>query len=317
MSDVDVTPIINRDIIAGIVSGNSVYAMLNYYTMNRMKQQGIRIDRLIGWYEGQSSSNSLFLGYNRNYPRGKSIGYVGFAADANSIQLAPSKCQRSQKAVPKKVAVIAECFGNVPRQFVADTEVIFVPGLRIQDCWKQSCEQKKHIGKRILLALPYGQKDAKNILEWMKRKEAFFRENKIGVDIKNHPCFVNNSLHNYGIRELNCDYRFVTGSFEDAVHRVDMIITAHSTTGYETALYGKPIIFLNFASELNISCMPGEWQGTRYDVAYDPNELEVLIQKYLGAKLDRINYDDEKFFVKATNKTVARLFEDKCIEYGK
>ena len=299
INKVDVTSIVNLDLCKGITSGNAINGMLKYFTIKRMKAQGIKIGRLIGWYEGQPSSNGLFLAYRKEYPKGKSIGYIGYAIDNNSINVAPSKVQMRHKAVPQEMAVMAECFKQIPKQFVPYINVMIVPALRLQKAFQYIDSQKKD-GKRILVALPIERKTSRAILQWIKGLENYCRENGIEILIKNHPCNVGLTLRQYGIQELICDYQFVSGEFSKAVGEADIVITMQSNAGYETALYGKPIIFLNLPSQLNMNYMPKEWKEQRYKVVYDIEELKAAINDFLNVKLEKINLDNEKFHVSSS-----------------
>lgn len=306
--NIDVTPIVNRDLVDNIVSSNSIEGMLKYWAIKRIKKRGIAIKRLIGWYEGQPSSNGLFLGYRREYPKEESIGYLGYAIDKNSISISPNIMQMKYLAVPQKMSVMAECFKNIPQQFVHDIEVDIVPALRIQGinrCDSEWVENKN----TILIALSYEMISACQILKWIKYIDKFLKQNNIILHIKNHPCNRNMMLKQYGVQKLECDYVFIDGDFDDAVSRSNFVITAHSTSGYETALYGKPIIFLNFPGELDINYMPEEWEGIRYKVIYNVQELKEAIIEYINCRLNKLDFENEQYYCTISQETVGRLFK--------
>lgn len=307
INGIDVTAIINRDLLTGITSDNSMEGMIKFFAIKRMRKQGIKIDRLIGWYEGQPSSNMLFLGYRKAYHYGKSVGYIGYAIDKNNINVAPGREQIRHKAGPQKIAVMAECFRQIPQQF-NKIKVIIVPALRLQKSY-QYTEYKEKDEKRILVALSYERKTSREILIWIKRMESYYKENDIVVYIKNHPCNAEMTLKRYGIQKLNCTYKYVEEEFHKVVRSVDIVITVQSTSGYEAALHGKPVIFINFSSQLNINYMPKEWEGSRYDTVYNTDELEIAIEKYFNRDLERVNLDNEKYHVRVSRDTIERLFE--------
>ena len=117
------------------------------------------------------------------------------------------------------------------------------------------------------------------------------------------------TLKQYGVQELKCRYKYIGGSFNEAVTESDFVISTQSTAGYETALYGKPIIFLNFPGELSINYMPKEWEGVRYDVVYSIEELKSAIHKYLNCNIEKLNLDNDRYHVLASKDTVERLFK--------
>ncbi len=307
-NNIDVTPIVNGDLFNGILSSNSAEGMLKYWAVKRMKKRGIEIERLIGWYEGQPSSNGLFMGYRRAYPKGKSIGYVGYPIDSKNINVAPDRMQMNHKAAPQEIAVIAECFKQIPKQFIPDIKVMIAPALRLQGDY-QCINRKKNDRKNILIALAYDKTASANILKWIKKMEQYFNDSSLSVIIKNHPCNAGMTLKQYGVQELKCRYKFIGGSFNDAVTESDFVISTQSTAGYETALYGKPVIFLNFPGELSMNYMPKEWEGVRYDVVYNIEELKRTIHKYLNCNIEKLNPDNDRYHVLASKDTVERLFK--------
>lgn len=303
---IDVTAIIRKDLVKGITSYNAIEGILKFFAVHRMKKQGVKIKQLIGWYEGQPSSNGLFLGYRQAYPKGSSVGYIGYAIDQNNINVAPTKEQAHKKAVPQIMTVIAGCFQWIPNQFVK-TNVRVVPALRLQHI-HSNCVRQNGGQKSILVALSYEKETSTEILKWIQATENFYNKNGIMILIKNHPYNHKMTLRQYGIETLNCEYQFVQGEFCDAIDKAALVITAQSNAGYETALYGKPILFLNFPTQLNINYMPKEWEGTRYEVVYDSKELEQAIDKYLCMNLEEVALEDEYFYMMASLETVSRLF---------
>lgn len=287
---IDVTPIVNRDLKVAMATAQTQECVLKHQLIARMWQKKIVIETLVGWYEGQPSSMGLFAAYNKMYKAGKSIGYIGYAVDANWLSLAPSKEQIKQKITPGQIGVIGEIFLKDPKRFCEKAETFLFPAFRIKaenNAYSESAENS------VLVALSYEESASCRILKMIKESEAWFKDNRIKVYMKNHPQLSTRTLSDYGINELNCEYAFLDQIFQDAIKQADIVITAKSTTSYETALYGKKVIVLGMTGDITFTYMPEEWKGKRYGIAYNGQELVDLITSFTDKTIEKLDLSRE------------------------
>lgn len=285
-NDIDVTPIVNRDIKHSMSAAQTQECILKYQLIRRMRKRKIAIETLVGWYEGQPSSMGLFAAYNKMYKKGKSVGCIGFALDDNWLSLAPSKEQTKQKIAPRQIGVIGRIFLGEPKRFCGEVGTVLFPAFRI----KPSTDNLYGANENsVLVALSYEEFTSCRILKMIKEIEGWLRVNRIKVYIKNHPQLSNRSLKDYGINELNCEYAFLHQTFQEAIERADIVITAKSTTSYETVLSGKKVIVLGMTGDITFTYMPEEWKGKRYGIAYNGQELIDLITDFSNKIIDKLH----------------------------
>ena len=86
---------------------------------------------------------------------------------------------------------------------------------------------------------------------------------------------------------MNCDYAFLNQTFQEAIKQADIVITAKSTSSYETALHGKKMIVLGMAGDIIFTYMPEEWKGKRYVIAYSGQEMIDLITDFTGKTIEK------------------------------
>lgn len=287
---IDVTPVINRDLKSSMATAQLQDCVLKHQLIRRMWQRKIEIETLVGWYEGQPSSLGMFAAYNKLYRKGKSIGYIGFAMDENWLSLAPSKEQIKQKVAPGQIGVIGEVFISAPKSFCKETKTVIFPAFRIKVDDTDYCKPEKG---SLLVALSYTESASRRILKMIKDIDEWLKDNHFKVYIKNHPQLSNRTLKDYGINELNCNYVFLDQSFNEALKCADIVITAQSTTSYETVIHGKKVIVLGMAGDITFTYMPEEWKGNRYGVAYDGEELIHLIIAFNDKKTERLDLSRE------------------------
>lgn len=287
---IDVTPIINRDLKVAMSTAQIQDCVLKHQLIVRMWQKKIDIETLVGWYEGQPSSMGMFAAYNKLYRRGKSIGYIGFAVDANWLSLMPSNEQVKQKIAPRQIGVIGGIFLNDPRRFCEKAEAVLFPAFRMK-ADNSACYEAAE--NSVLVALSYEEFVSCRILKVIKEIEDWLRDNHIKVYIKNHPQLSNRTLSDYGINALNCECAFLNQTFQEAIKQADIVITAKSTTSYETALYGKKVIVLGMTGDITFTYMPEEWKGKRYGIAYNGQELIDLITSFTDKAIEKLDLSRE------------------------
>lgn len=273
----DVTKIVNYDLVTGIDSMNSIQGLLNYSFIKNMKALGIRISSLFGWYEGQPSSIGLFMAYRKFYKEQRTMGYIGMAIDKNFISISPSKMQYEKEVVPKVLGVIGESFLEVPKQFNEEVTTVCVPSFRIKvrgDISKNEIDERKNT---ILVALPYFESEAKKILKELVKIKNFAKENNIKIHIKNHPTKCNWRLKDYGFAIDDSDILYENGSFQEALSRVDVVITSSSSSTFETILNGKKLVIFGLESKIVLTYLPKKWEKKFYEIVYSVDELKNSI----------------------------------------
>lgn len=272
--DLDVSEIIKSDLLQGITLLNSVNALLGYCAINSMKRKGINIKALVGWYEGQPSSSGIFMAYRRNYPNGRSTGYIGIPTDEKYISRYPSKEQVRQKVVPEAISVISNIYKNLPCKYAGNVKVKLCPSFRINisNEFNENVEKQKI----IFCTLPITIIESQNIISML---EAISQDlNDFLIIIKNHPYNREWQLENYNVKSVSFNYVFSTDSFEKLVNRAMIVITSSpSTTGVETLLYGKKTIVIAVPGRITASCIPASISDALYRVVYGEKELKQAI----------------------------------------
>lgn len=304
---IDVTDIVNKDIMLSIRSSNSLYGMLNYFFIRRIKEKGVPVKLLIDCYEGQPSSMGLFMSFHQSYQGKDSIGYERTPIDGRAAQFAPSRRQKEYKVVPKKIGVIARVFEQTARRFESTIDTIIVPPFRLQGAFERKNESFSKRTKKILVALPYEKATAAKLIEQLDRLGDFFIEQQLSLLLKNHPANQEWTLREYDCKELRVDYQFIKGDFYSAVEKADIVLTCASTTSYETAMLGKPVIVLALSSEIVLSYMPLEWEGIRFAVAYSDGDVAKAIDLLLSQTCKPLELTGNQYLTKVNRETVSAL----------
>ncbi len=305
---IDITEIVHEDIAESLRSRNCIYAILNYFCMRRMAKAGVNIKSLLGWYEGQPSSQGIFMGYRKYYKGGRTIGCIGFPISRNWLCLSPSKEQQRQRVTPEEIGVIGGVFEEIPKRFDPTVKTSIVPAFRLQGVFRDGVECFCESTGCILAVLPYFVESAKTILEGLHCMQNSLAALNRTVLLKNHPTKADWTLESYGVTEFQMPYRFVTGSMDEVVRQTDIVVTGASTSSYEVVLYGKPVIIVSQPAEILMLYGPLEWIGHKYLVAYNAEDIKNAVQYFMdNSPMPVILQKDGKYLLKATRENVALL----------
>lgn len=270
----DVSAIIEADLLQGILSLNSFNALIGYHAINGMKKKNINIKALVGWYEGQPSSIGIFMAYRKKYPNGRSTGYIGIPTDKKYISRYPSREQVRQKVVPEAISVISEIYQNLPCKYEDNVKVKLCPSFRIHI--SNRVDENKEKQKIIFCTLPITTIESQKIICMLEAISQTLRE--FLIIIKNHPYNREWGLEDYNVKKVSFNYEFSTDSFEKLVNRAMIVITSSpSSTGAETLLYGKKTIVVAVPGRITASCIPDSISDSLYRVVYGEKELQQAI----------------------------------------
>lgn len=278
---IDVSPIVQADIRSPMDSSNSFYGVLDYLCMKRMSDAGLRIEKVVGWYEGQPSSLGLFYGYRKFFPKGKSLGYVGYPMDETHFHLAPSQLESKLGYVPENIGVISQLSKEFLGQFGPVADIQESPCFRMRN--PQGTTSEISPGRKVLLVtLPYLIEECTFILNLLKQCEDAITSEHIKVMFKNHPVHTSFSLTDYAQDSYSFDFSFIEGSFYDFINDFTILLSATSGTVYEAAMYGKRVLIAVFPNNIYQTYLPHSWEGSGYSLIFDVKSLkEALTDSFI------------------------------------
>lgn len=280
---IDMKWILEGELKCGESALNSFYGLLKSKAMFRfMKKSGANVKGIIGWYEGQPSSNTLFFEVRRrtNIP---TMAYVLTPMFEFNLGLSPSKMQIKMKGTAEYFGIQGEIWEEQIKEYAHDIKIVKAPSFRFQDLFEQLPEKKE--GDEIILVLSGLQEVSRDmILTFDKIKMP-----KKTIKIKNHPANASKGLKDYGIeqKELNNKYEFVHGSMDETLNGVKVAIVSETTSALEILIRGAKVIVWNRSGTLRRSCIPNKILEKQYvKIVYTIDELKMNIEEVYNSKLN-------------------------------
>ena len=275
--DLDVTSIVNCDLIKGLYCSNSIIGILNYYFIKNLLKTDISIKKLIGWYEGQPSSTGLFIGYQK-YSGKEAVGYAGCPMPENLINLYPSHLQGKSGISPKIIGIIGSYYSQMVTQYNRNQKFIILPALRHAGLYRDDSKIWKP-EKEILIVLSYFMNSSKKLIRMIN--QVVTKEMGYKIIFKNHPTRGHYTLQDYEETAGDYAYEFVTGDLISIIKGKSLVIAAETTAGLEILAQGVPLILCEDINKLTTYPMINDFLREVCKTVYCAEELKTQMLKIL------------------------------------
>jgi hypothetical protein len=311
----DLAPLIKEEISNDRVSNSSIYGLLNYIFVRKLKKSNVKIETVVNWFENQSIDHGFNLGFNKYYPAVRLIGYQGFPLANNYLSLFPTNQERENEVIPKEIYVMGKGYTDLVKKFCPDLIVKIAPAFRFSGIWKERLISNFNQGKfTILVALPILYNEAENVIETVLEASKLYKINDCNFFIKPHPTQNIKSLANKWNKRLPPGFEFVDGDFNSIIEKSNVLISCTSNTCLETIARGIPVIVIGSKIGLTQLVIPRDIKQDIWKLCYTAEEVSEAIMFYQGIKGEMIDrYKKfgeeirEKYFEPVTESGVRRL----------
>lgn len=305
---IDVTEIIREGLDYDAKSSCSLDGVMSLCTIQRMRDDNIRIKRLVGWYEGQPRSIALFCRLHQIYPNIQIVGYIGLPFDETCIELSPSPIQKRYGVSPDIVSVLGKSFIDLPKRFDDRVNTIVAPSYRMQSFFNKYNRAYSQTGNKVLVVLTFFMEANKYMIKLLQELSATDDNMLFNYNIKNHPCLSDFNMSDYYNGETSFSYRFVEGDYSEWVKNSNVVIVSESTTTFETVINGRPAIIVSAPGKIVRTLMPKEWENKHYKVVYNSKQLLEAMHFFLDNPYIPLEVKDDDYYIaKATRKNTAEL----------
>ncbi len=226
-------------------------ANLNFNFLKRLKENNIKIDLILDWYENQIIDKGISMGKNKFFKDSKIKGHMGFLNDFRNIHYYyPTKLEHKLRCVPEEVLLINK---NIYRQFFKNNRYIkykIVPSSRNQEIFSiNKIKTKKKNNKRILLfILSANQQESNFIFKLIENVHHKFDLSKNAIRIKTHP----NTKLNYFIKKCK-NIEISNKSIYEEILNSEIVIGGGTTATIEAQILNKKIILVGNNSEIMLN----------------------------------------------------------------
>ena len=143
-SNIDLSLILLKEIKYNLDYNSIFISLSNYLFSKKLKQNSVKIKKIINWFENQCVDKGWNFGFRINFKNSEQIGYQAMTNAPMYHSLSPSQYEYSFKVIPKKIAVINRSLIKERSRFLKNkNNFILSPALRSQDVFNIKYKKKK------------------------------------------------------------------------------------------------------------------------------------------------------------------------------
>lgn len=307
----NVTAIVKAAVKNGCAFENTAVGILMGNVLCRLTgEHGLKVRKLVEWYEGQASSNAMIRRFRKRYPQIPTAAYVLSPCGENNLGLYPSVKQRKKNIVPEYFAVQGPPWAASVRQFDRHVKCIPAPSFRFQNVfYAETVFEEGEKRKGILLVLPYQCDSARRMLEEVSA--AVRNTGPQHIYVKNHPVRAGMKIKDYGIKEgafANCRVTYVTSNLSEAAAGREMAVLSMTTSSLEVLMTGIRVISYIPPGELTYLCVP-EKLASDINIAFNARDIEDYIRKKKGLPEKTAERVRNECFIEVNRETVKNFLD--------
>jgi hypothetical protein len=290
---IDYSEVLREDIIKDKF-GDSLEAILCYHLIVRLKDAGIRTERIIDWFENQAKSRALCAGFRKNFHGIPVIGAQIFLHYPNFLSLAPSESEFEASMVPDVLLETSAYQCKLATIFAPRLNCIPAAALRYSHIFKTKSDSVRdpcqHCERIILLLASFDIEETRELLSQVQ-KIMDKLDGDIRILIKFHPDVSKRDIVDiYDADAWPERLEIYEGDLSKAMYMASLVISKSSTSSIvEAAALGIPVIFLGNQTKLNFNPLDGI-DLPFISECYTADELEISISRYLALSSDEREY---------------------------
>lgn len=299
---INISEIVKEEISLDRGSLALVSAILIFLSFKRFRENGIKILKVIDWFENQNVDRALNLGVKTYYPEVTTKGCLGFVVSGYYAGLSPTHYEFLGKTLPDSIDVVGgETYTKERSKFCKEIPFSSAPAFRFQETikFKQLPNAEKNV---VLLALPILIDESKEIIQLALNTK--FDENFKWI-IKHHPSYSRDQFTSLIPESKDDFFEFSDKSMADLFQNTRLLVTAASSTCLEAVVCGIPVAILGSRSGPTLNPLKGIIDDSFWSVCFTSENLkDALIRNPPNQHLNISHYLKD-----VTPETVSQFLE--------
>lgn len=251
--------------------------LLNYRFVKRLNGAGVSLNLLIDWFENQPLDKGFQRGMHEFYPATKTKGYEGFIVSwLYNLYMIPTSREKENKLIPQELNVVGSALIDFLKENDDTLLVNTAPAFRFQNKEANKIQSKK---KAILIALPVGKKDIKNLITLALHLVNLPKFASTNFYIKLHP--INEiSIIKRMLIDAPPNLSILDTSFNKALSGAFVLISAASSACLEAVLNGVPAMIIANSKGITQNPIPLDYPASAWKVIYTKEEASTYLEEY-------------------------------------
>ncbi|MGK5090553.1 hypothetical protein WDW89_00905 [Deltaproteobacteria bacterium TL4] len=299
----DFSALVKEDLYHTRDLASAISALLNYRFTYRLQQQGVRLHRVINWFENQAIDKGWNAGFQKYYPDVPRIGYQGFIVAPHYLCMFPTRFEHDCKILPSILAVPGVGHIEEKKEFFPEVKIMRAPAFRFQGTWNP---RKHYPGTHftMLSTLTMEDQDNQAVLRFIASALPLLDLSKLQIWIKPHPTQTSAYIRNLYGADWPEAFELVEGDFNDCVEKANLLLGYISSTCVETLAKGIPVLILGNPNGLTHNPIPQSIPHEIWRLCDTPRSLAREIEFYRSR-----SQEDYKHYERLGQKIREAYFE--------
>ena len=252
-------------------------ALINIKFAKRLAQANIAIGSLIEWNENQAPDKGLVFGFRRYLPKVKIKGYQGYIiSPIYNWYIKPTPLEIANNLIPHTMCVMGNKIGFSLKEFSREVIVEVAPSFRFVDLFT---DFEKKLNKDVLVILPIGFQESKNILSIVFQSGI---QKKTNVLLRFHPLSNLVDLHAFFEDEFE-EIEICDGELKKNILNTSITIGSSSSSLLESLVFFSPVIVV--VHDVVNNPIPSFVDKDLYALVFDHNDLVRAYDRFATSSL--------------------------------
>ena len=310
LNGLSVDALLLEDIRRGWMWPSAIEALLKYCAIRRMREIGVRIERVVDWFENQDIDRGANAGYRRYYPEIEVVGYIGFVASQHYLCMYPTSAELEAKVLPTKLAVMGKGFVEIVKEFCPDIVVDVAPALRYPVRPPSIVHGSESNKLTMLVALPVVRAEALEILDAVRHFVQGLEGTSLEtvekqILIKPHPASDVPRDDTFStMAGSKARVTWVDEKLDSLLLNCDVLVSAASSACFEALTMGVPVVVFGSCYGLTYIPIPQPIPPEQWRVCYSWEEMLSAIMEFRTNDVSAAR----------TESTTARLLQEEYLE---
>lgn len=276
-----VGPLLREAYAESFAGSGSIEGLLRYRFAMRLREAGVRLQRVVDWFENQEIDHGAVAGWRTFHPDTLVLGYQGFLASRNYLCMFPLETERALGLLPHRLVVMGPALADPAREFCPGLEVVTAPAFRFDTLWRLPADKPRHAGVVLLVSLPLDVGETRQILELVGSAIGGYADfDSWQVWIKPHPAFQRRVLEGGAGMRLLPDWTVVDGDLDGLLEQTDMFVGSASSACVQAVVHGVPAVVIGGRARPTLNSIP-DWVGdVPWAVCHTADDLRETLVLY-------------------------------------
>jgi hypothetical protein len=288
---INVTELVNGACVENLANLGSVEALLRYRFVKRLSLKGIKVRRVIEWFENQEVDHGSVAGWREFFPNTSVVGYQGFLAARTYLCMFPLALENQIQLIPNIIAVMGATLVEPAKEFCHNLRVVIAPAFRFQKVWLKRSVAPDPKYFTILVTLPVMKLESASIISMVTHAIKLITgeiSRPCRILVKHHPATSRTAVQQ-DVFKFPQNFSAIDDDLFKILDQVNMLISAASSTCVQAIARGVPVAIVGKPGFPTQNPIPKIVPKDLWRVCYNPIDLTTAVCFYANLNIARVN----------------------------